>query len=516
MNINNTNDILVRGDIHALFQGQSIDDLMIDYMSENAIPGMTLAIVQAPYITRVIGCGFADIATKRLASMQTVFHIGEMTNGYTAVAIMQLKEAGKLHLNDCLVQFVQNIPKIWHAITIKDLLTHSSGIPDYTENTRFNHANDYHFNDIIALVQDEPLLFQSGTQMCKSLTNPYLLGMVIEAVSDMSYQDYVTEHQISRIGLKNTFFIANIQSIHNEVNNASSPFKHTQFLKDPTLMNPSEIATGYQQKQAALNPTPAISWTASFAASGMLASAQDISLWDIALAGDILVSNAEDRDFLYHAVLINDTLIPGNAGWTFPGHKGLMFLRGNLPGHSSILTRYTAPTELLCVTLLANKGDLPDLDILSRKIAAALEQNLCIPTCSPWSEIIQSPYSVKQTIERTAQLIQKNGGTVFAHINHSDEAQSVHQVLPETEVLIVGNPAKGTLLMQKNAAIALDLPFRIMATQDAQGQVWLSFTDPIKLAKEYHLDTEHFFELTQIASTIKHLCQKVVSTQSMV
>ena len=471
MEIKNENNSLTRGNIRSFFQGLSIDDLMIEYMEENHVPGMTLAIVQARYITRLTGHGISDKEMKSLSSTRTVFYIGEMTNAYTAVAIMQLKEEGKLRLDDSLSHFIQNIPEDWASITVKDLLTHSSGIPDYTENQSFKYSNNYTSNDILALVRNESLLFKAGAQVRKSATNPYLLGLVIESASGMSYQDYVIKNQIGLLGLKNTFFASNIESIHNEVNNKTVPFKHSQFLKDPTYMNPSEAASGYEEVEDVLVKTSNISWGASFAASGIIASAEDVSLWDIALAGNILVKHASNRDFLYHSVLINGSLVPGNAGWTFPGHKGLMLLRGNLPGYSSILVRFTDPSEILCVTLLANKGGLPDLDVLARKISAALQDNLSLPNCSNLSEVIQSPYSVKNTIERASLLVKQNGGTVFAHINHSDEAKSAHQELPETEVLILGNPKKGTLLMQKKPEIALDLPFRIMATQDALGQV---------------------------------------------
>lgn len=83
-----------RGDYHVLYQGQSVDDLIMEYMEENNIPGISLAIVQAPYITRVTGYGLADTEKKLLVSTRTLFYVGQLTHAYTAVAIMQLKEEG--------------------------------------------------------------------------------------------------------------------------------------------------------------------------------------------------------------------------------------------------------------------------------------------------------------------------------------------------------------------------------------------------------------------------------------
>ncbi len=506
-----------RGDFHTVYKGQSVDDLVIQYMEENNVPGMVLSIVQAPYITRIVGYGFADIKTKRLVATRTVFNVGQLTNAFTAVAIMQLKEEAKLHLDDLINSYLPNLPDSWQSITIRHLLTHSSGIPDYVQSPSFNYTSDYQPAQIISLINKDALLFQPGTRMQVSATNHYLLGWIIEKSSGMSYQDYVTKNQIERVGLKNTFFIDTIQSVPNEINDGTNPFKHSQFLQNPVFIDPTEPATGYEQSKNGLEAVSPMTWASSFSNSGIVSSAEDISLWDIGLAGTVLVKDPENRNFLYGAPILEGKVIPGNAGWFFPGHQGLMEIKGAIPGYSSFLSRFTDPKELLCVTLLANKGNLPDLDILARKIAAAFDINLGVPQReAPWSGTIQSPYSVKNTVERVVTIIQKQGGTVFAHIDHAAEAKKTNQTLFDTEVVVIGNPAKGTTLMQENAAFALDLPLRIMATQDASGQVWLSFTDPVKLAKEYQLEVLQVPALKQILTALQQVCEKAVSAQSIV
>ncbi len=497
-----------RGDFRTLYQGLSVDDLIIQYMEDNHIPGMSLAIVQAPYITRLVGYGFADIEKKRLVSTRTLFPIGQLTNAFTAVAIMQLKEEGKIKLDDLIANYLPHSPKNWNTVTIRQLITHASGIPDYTECRDFSYSRNYQPEDIFNLFQDHNLLFSSGSEMHTSSTNFYLLGLIIEKASDMSYDAYISKNQIERVGLKHTFFINNASSIKNEVNNGTNPLKHSEFLHKTLYIDPAELAVGYisNDKEA-----PYIEWSSAFANSGIIASAEDISIWDISLAGTILIKEAENRAFLYQNVILdNKTVLPGNAGWLFPGHKGLMQIKGTIPGYSAFLSRFTAPNELLCVTLLANKEHLPDLDILARKIAAAFNIQLAAPE-RVGAETIQSPYSVQQTRERIIAIIKKQGGTVFAHIDHSSEAKKVNLSLLPTEVLIIGNPAKGTVLMQENAAIALDLPLRIMITEDKSGEVWLSFTDPIQLGMEYHMDNN---ELKQIATALRKLCEHAVSAQS--
>ena len=505
---------MARGDFKLLYGNLSVDDLMMDYMQEHHIPGMALAIVQAPYIPRVVAYGVANIDKKMLVGTRTVFKLGEITNGYTIVAIMQLKEEGKVRLDDLINTFISDLPKSWQDITVKQLLTQTSGLPDYRHAKHFDYSKEYAVKDILGLISLDDLLFSPGTMRQRSATNAYLLGVIIEKTSKMSYQEYVTKNQIERLGLKHTFFISNVANIMNEVNNGTTPFAHSQFLNNSVYINPIESAEGYIQQGQNQVVAQQMTWSASFSNSGMLASAEDVSIWDIGLAGNILIKDEKDRQFVYNAIHIKDQVIPGNGNWLFPGHPGLMVIEGNAPGYSSLLARFTAKDEQFCVTLLANKNELLDMHILARKIAAAFDTRLASQKGSLWSECVQSPYSVKKTIARVKHLIENKGGQVFAHINHALEAKHVNLSLLDTEVLFIGNPSKGTALMQQNQAIALDLPLRIMANKDNNGQIWLSYTNPIALARQYDVDIDHLPELNDIMNSLRIICKKAVSADS--
>lgn len=504
-----------RGDFHTVYQGQTVDSLIIQYMEKHNISGLSLAIVQAPYITRVVGYGLADTETKRLVATNTVFNIGQLTNAYTAVAIMQLKEEGKLQLDTPLTNYLGDADSLqkWSTITVRDLMTHSSGLPSYSDSTDFDFSKEYTPTQIISLIKDKELLFPSGTQTNNSATDFYLLGLIIEKTSGMSYQEYVTKNQIERIGLKNTFFISNQSDIKNELNNGTTPLKHSHFLKNSEMINPTEPARGYSEINGIITSVKPLSWSSTFSNSGIMASSSDISTWDIALAGEILLKDPKDRAFLYNPVTIkNGKVVPGNSGWFFPGHMGMMEIKGNVPGYSSFLSRFTAPSELVCVTLLVNKGDVADLDILGRKIAGAFDAKLAAPMGAVWSETLQSPYSVQETMDKVEAIIKAQGGKVFARVDQSGEATKIGQTLQPTQVLIIGNPSQGTALIKAKPAISLDLPLRLMATTDSTGQTWLSFTNPLELAKAYHLDDPRQRNLLkQMNAALNRVCQKAVS-----
>ena len=500
-----------RGDFHALYRGQSIDSLIIQFMEENNLPGLSVAIVQAPYIPRVMGYGMADTTAKRLVGTHTVFNIGQMTTAFTAVAIMQLKEENKLTLDDPIKKYIPNVPAAWNEITIRQLFTHSSGLPSYTDLKEFNYATPFSVDQIIQLFKERPLLFAPGTNVANSATDYYLLGLIVEKASGVSYEEYVTKNQIERVGLKHTFFLSTQNNIQSEINNGSKPFKHEQFKHDTAYINPTEPAVGYTAAEDKLVETKSNHWTAAYANAGIVSSAEDISLWDIALAGDILIKDAANRAFLYGPVtLASGKVIPANAGWQFPGHPGLMYITGNVPGFSSYLSRFTDAKELVCVTLLVNKDNVKGLDILARKIAGAYDANLAAPAGAPWTVTVQSPYTVEETLDRAAKIVEAQGGKVFARIDHSGEAAKVNQKLNTTQVLLIGNPSKGTVLMQNNNAIAIDLPLKVLAWRDNAGQVWVSFTDPVVLAKVYNI-TGLDPQLKKMQDALVQLVQKATT-----
>ncbi len=309
-----------RGGINNLYQGQSVDDIVIQYMEKNKIPGLAVSIVEAPYITRVVGYGLADNTTKRLIGSHTLFHIGQMTTAYTAVAIMQLYEDKKLNLDDAIGKYLPTIPKAWQNITIRELLTHTSGIPCYIDSKEFNFSNEYNMDKIIALVKDQPLNFKTGSNSNASATDYYLLAAIIEKASEMPYESFVITGQFERMGLRNTYFLSDINKIPNELKNGSNPFKHSAFKNQTIYINPAEPATGYIHKDQKLTEAPSIHPSSVFGYASILSTAEDISIWDVGLAGDILIKDPKNREFLYNSVLLSSgEKKPGNAGWIFPG-----------------------------------------------------------------------------------------------------------------------------------------------------------------------------------------------------
>lgn len=100
----------------------------------------------------------------------------------------------------------------------------------------------------------------------------------------------------------------------------------------------------------------------------------------------------------------------------------------------------------------------------------------------------ESPYSVKETADRFENIAKSKGLTVFTRIDHKKNASGVNLALRPTEVIIFGNPKVGTLLMQCAQDVAIDLPQKVLISEDANNKVWLAYNDPKYLMKRHAIN----------------------------
>jgi uncharacterized protein (DUF302 family) len=109
-------------------------------------------------------------------------------------------------------------------------------------------------------------------------------------------------------------------------------------------------------------------------------------------------------------------------------------------------------------------------------------------TAPPGLVCIKSAFQVKQTVDRLVHQIESKGLTVFCRVDHAAGAATVGLELRPTEVLIFGNAKGGTPLMQASQTIGIDLPLKALAWQDAGGQTWLGYNDPVWLTKRHGIE----------------------------
>ncbi|MGQ0581122.1 MAG: serine hydrolase [Reyranella sp.] len=468
-----------RGKAALSVQGKFIDQRIAEFMEKNGVPGLTMAIVQAPYIPRSAGYGRASLADDELASTKTMWNIGPLTQGFTTVAIFQLHEAQKLDVRDAIGKYLPTLPAAWAKVTIFQLLQHASGIPDYRASSDYKDGQAFKPADLVALSAAKPLLFEPGTQVRLSATNFLLLGLIVERAGSMSFHDHVTRHQIEPLGLRSTMFAEDFSK------KSFRDKPHARFKTEIPYINPIEPAVGYRDVEGKLVPMDAKASENLFAFGSLWSSAEDISAWDIALAGGILVKREENRALIYKPTrLDNGTTVPAMAGWEFSRHPGFMEIKGSSPGFSAYLSRFTASADLVCVTLLANREGL-DLTGLARDIADAYKAGLGAGVSSDAIVTRESKFSVDETVARLEKLLGEQKVPIFATFDHADNAHKVGMQLRPTKVLVFGNPKVGTKLMQSSQAVALDLPLRLSIWEDERNRVWVSHHAMDRLAAEY-------------------------------
>jgi CubicO group peptidase (beta-lactamase class C family) len=242
------------------------------------IPGVGIGVVVNGRLVFGAGYGVKNLDTQSPVTPATRFEIGSITKQFTAAAILQLKEQGKLKLSDPLGKYVPEYP-LGKNITIEQLLWQVSGIPDY--------INDVPNLEKIALskpgglrnglenIKGRPLYFKPGTQWRYSNTNYLLLGAVVERVSHMPWEAFVRKNIFTRAGMT-----------------------HSAFIPDEPHL--PDMATGYRAGKGRLSPVPAKwlhalsnGWAGSDGA--IVSTVGDMARWDNAFFGGKIVNAADVR-----------------------------------------------------------------------------------------------------------------------------------------------------------------------------------------------------------------------------
>jgi len=500
-----------RGDPKLVSSGRTVDAMVAEFMAANGLPGLTMAIVQAPYIPRSAGYGRTSTVNDELASTKTMWGIGPITQAFTAVAVFQLKETGKLDIHAPIARYVSGLPAAWRDITVLDLLQHASGIPDFRAASAFQQAGAYRPADLLDLVRSEPLLFQPGSKAQMSATDFILLGLAIERASGVSYEDFIRRRQIEPLGLTSTMFQPEFaqRSFLDRPPPTPGENQHVRFKSEIPYNNPVEPATGYQSQGDTLQPVDVKLANTLWAYGGLWSSAEDISKWDIALAGSTLVKDEADRDLIYRpARLARGGAFPAMAGWEFTRHPGFMEIKGDAPGFSAYLSRFTAADELVCVTLLTNRQGV-DLTDLARDIADAYMSGLGSGADSEQLVTQESKFSVDETVDRLKAGLRSMDIPVFAEFDHGENAQKAGLSLRPTKVIVFGNPKVGTRLMADRQLSGIDLPLRLEVWQDARGRVWVSYHNMKRFGADY--DIKDTSTLATINAALDKLVQGAVN-----
>ncbi len=264
------------------------------------------------------GFGFADKSQQIHNSLDTRYRIGSLTKAFTALAIVQLKNANKIGgYDDPVSNYIQNYPR-GKEITIRQLLTHRSGIPEYLP--KVIPSKNYSPSELIALFNSEPLAFESGQQFSYSNSNYILLGYLIELLSGQSYEDYLKNNIFNTLDMFNTEY-------------GTNTIAGIKYGKGYRSINQSQLADF-------------IDMTIPYSAGALTSSAIDMGVWANSFLTKRLFSETDAEE-----IFSEDSY---GFGWiTIQIHGKLAYLHtGAINGFSSIIAIF--PKENSYIVALSN------------------------------------------------------------------------------------------------------------------------------------------------------------------
>jgi CubicO group peptidase (beta-lactamase class C family) len=270
--------------------------------------------------------GMASLDDSLPNTTSTKFRIGSVTKQFTASAILLLEERGMLSLDDPVRQHWSDAPAEWDDITIFNLLTHTSGIPNFTSFPEYPSwkGQPAAIETIVGYFSDVPLNFRPGSDMSYSNSGYVLLGFLIERITGQSYADFLRENVLSPLGMNDSGY-------------------------DPD-MDLSDGAKGYVLAGGELVLAPYIDMTIPHAAGGLYSSVYDLLRWTQGLFGGDLLSAASMAKFI--TPFRNDYAL----GVEVKEVDGEIVIQhsGGIDGFTSHLSYY--PERQITVVVLANLG----------------------------------------------------------------------------------------------------------------------------------------------------------------
>ncbi len=286
------------------------------------------------------GYGLADEEWGVRNTPATKFRIASMTKQFTAACILLLQERGRLSVHDPISKYLSDLPSAWQPITIHQLLTHTSGLPNYTSSPKIKELNRTGAvpKDMVALVMDEPLEFKPGSKFTYTNTGYILLGMIIEKVSGESYDAFLATNIFGPLRMVNSGYDKASDILNNR-------------------------ASGYQMKDGHLVNADFIDMSIPFSAGGIYSTVEDMYRWNEALANGKLLSAESLRQMFdeypetaaYASHYGYGVVITQRFGRTLYYHGG------GVNGFASVIQRYSK--EHTCIVVLSNVSNIKTWDV---------------------------------------------------------------------------------------------------------------------------------------------------------
>jgi D-alanyl-D-alanine carboxypeptidase len=308
-----------------------VDELAAEALKKPGTAGLSVCVRVDERVVLLKGYGLADVAVQRPVRPDAIFHACSVSKQFLAAAIMRLVERGQVGLNDPITKYIPEFPTPGRTVTLRHLLSHTSGLKGYTEVPAFTAVEDRDLTheEVLALVKDEPPLSAPGEQFVYCNTGPYLLGMVVERLSGKDYGTFMRDELFRPLGLR-----------------------HTRY--DPHPADGGNWAIPHKVENGKAVHADPIAWANAFAGGGLSSTAGDLAAWMQALAAGRAVS-AESYREMTTVQKLNDGTPTGYGLYLYVrehhGHP-VVFHTGTGPGCSAWVANY--PSDHMMIAVMSN------------------------------------------------------------------------------------------------------------------------------------------------------------------
>jgi CubicO group peptidase (beta-lactamase class C family) len=328
-------------------RGDEIDNYIQAQIESNHLPGVAIAVVRNGEVIKSKGYGFADLEHQTPATPQTVYLLASVTKQFTATAVMFLATDGKLKLDDRIDAYLDGLPDSWRAITIRQLLNHTSGLARQPPIGRLPgwFTTEHSREEYIKASAQLPLQFHPGEKFSYSNLGYCLLGYIVEKASGKSYWDFLRDRIFQPLGMTAT-------------RNG-----------DPKVVIPNRAGAYGWERNMFVNRIHPTSST-GFSAGCLVSTAEDMARWDAALRTEKLLPKSALAQMWTSGKLANGTDTGYGFGWrvvNLAGHRAVSH-DGSFEGASTFIARFL--DDGLSVIVLINR-DRAEAAAIGRRIAAS-------------------------------------------------------------------------------------------------------------------------------------------------
>lgn len=326
----------------------NVDDAIKAAMTQQKIPGVALLITRHDKVMKTAAYGMSDLELGVPMKSNMLFESGSIGKTFTSAIIMQLWEQGKIGLDDPISKYIEQSPKTWKDIKIRNMLGHTSGLKDYALVPGIGLADHWTTEQWFAKMTTLSLDFPTGKSWAYSNSNYLLLGLIAEKITGKSIDDLVSERIFKPLGMNHSLVAEESPIIPNRAKG--------YWQADGTLINGIKIGPGYGD-------------------GGWLNTCEDLAKFERGLREGKLVKPETLKLMRTPGILPTERKTPYGFGWFVRTTNGHQYIShgGNTGGFGSSIFR--VPEKELTIIVMTNLASVSG-DTLAQQIAEAYDHDL--------------------------------------------------------------------------------------------------------------------------------------------